>query len=212
MGAWTDYSKNKLTDSFWRGQTFTPPSTHYFGLLTSTHGPRANSTAYSTNNTISLTANDGIVHLYKCTTGGTTAASQSTLYPGAIGEAITDGTAVFTEQTTALNAGTAMVEPSGGAYARVSVPASLANFAGTQSAGSTTASSGTNGTTSNNGAITFPGPSGANWGYVWGVGTYDASTSGNPTSWEPLTTVKTINNGDAAPSFAAAAFTFQISK
>lgn len=47
-------------------------------------------------------------------------------------------------------------EVTGGSYARVAVTSSLANWAGTQSAGSTTASSGTGGTTSNNGAITFP--------------------------------------------------------
>lgn len=100
-------------------------------------------------------------------------------------------------------------EVSGGSYARVTVASSLANWAGTQSAGSTTASSGTGGTTSNNGAITFPAPS-ANWGVVTHVGIYDASSAGNLLMWSALTVSKTINNGDAAPSFAAAALTFQI--
>lgn len=52
-------------------------------------------------------------------------------------------------------------EPSSGAYARVAVTSSLANWAGTQSAGSTSASSGTGGTTSNNSAVTFPTSTGA---------------------------------------------------
>ncbi|HYW49727.1 MAG TPA: hypothetical protein VE861_03925, partial [Gemmatimonadaceae bacterium] len=43
-------------------------------------------------------------------------------------------------------------------YARVSYAASLANWAGTQSAGSTTVSSGTGGQTSNNVAIPFGAP------------------------------------------------------
>jgi len=205
MGTKTNYLRNKLVDWFWRAQTFTPPATHYFGLLTSTKGARANSTAYALNDTLSLTANDGKTHLYKVTTAGTSAAAQSTLYPGVDGEAITDGTMVATEQAAALRAGTA-VEVSGGSYARVAVTASLANFAGTQSAGSTSASSGTTGLTSNNAAITWPAPT-ANWGFVWGVATYDASTTGNPLEYGGLTTVKTVNNGDAAPSYPIAAFT-----
>lgn len=97
-------------------------------------------------------------------------------------------------------------EVTGGSYARVTVASSLANWAGTQSAGSTAASSGTGGQTSNNGAITFPSPT-ANWGTVTHFGIYDASTSGNLLYWAALTTPKTVNNGDSAPSFAAAALT-----
>lgn len=99
-------------------------------------------------------------------------------------------------------------EVSGNNYARVAVTASTTNFAGTQSAGSTTASSGTGGTTSNNGAINFPTPSGT-WGTVTHFGIYDASTSGNLLFWGALTTSKTINTNDVV-SFAAAALTVQI--
>lgn len=99
-------------------------------------------------------------------------------------------------------------EVSGGAYARVAVTSSLANWAGTQSAGSTVASSGTGGTTSNNAAITFPAPT-ANWGSITHFGIFDAATAGNLLLWSALTTAKTVNNGDAAPSFAAGALTFQ---
>ena len=97
-------------------------------------------------------------------------------------------------------------EVSGGSYARVTVASSMANWAGTQSAGSTTASTGTGGQTSNNNAITFPSPT-ANWGTVTHFGVYDASSAGNLLYWAALTTSKTINNGDAAPSFAAGALT-----
>lgn len=100
-------------------------------------------------------------------------------------------------------------EVSGGSYARVAVTSSLANWAGTQSAGSTTASTGTSGTTSNNNVITFPAPT-ANWGVVSHYAVYDASTGGNPIFYSAMTTPKTVNNGDAAPSFAAGALTFQI--
>ena len=97
-------------------------------------------------------------------------------------------------------------EVSGGSYARVTYASSLANWAGTQSAGSTSASSGTGGQTSNNNAITFPAPT-ANWGVVTHLGIYDASSGGNLLYWVALTASKTINNGDAAPSFAAGALT-----
>lgn len=104
---------------------------------------------------------------------------------------------------------TAGTEVAGGSYARVAVTSALANWAGTQSAGSTIASSGNTGTTSNNGTITFPAPT-ANWGTVTGFGIYDASSGGNLLIYAALSTSKTVNNGDAAPSFAAAALTFQI--
>ena len=114
--------------------------------------------------------------------------------------------ALFTANPTDSAAGT---EVSGGSYARVAVVGSLANWAGTQSAASTVASSGTGGTTSNNGTITFPAPT-ANWGVITGIAICDALTAGNELFFGALTTSKTVNNGDAAPSFAAAALTLQI--
>lgn len=95
-------------------------------------------------------------------------------------------------------------EVSGGSYARVSVPGSLAAWAGTQAAGSTAASSGTSGATSNNGVITFPAPS-ANWGVASHFALFDAASGGNLLFYGGLTTPKTINNGDPAPTFPAAA-------
>ena len=86
-------------------------------------------------------------------------------------------------------------EVSGGAYARVAVTSSLANWAGTQSAGSTTASSGTGGQTSNNIAITFPTP-GATWGTVTHFGIYDAATGGNLLFHGALSIAKTVNESD----------------
>lgn len=124
----------------------------------------------------------------------------------AIGTPATWYVALYTTCPTDSTGGT---EVSGGSYARVAVTASLANWAGTQSAGSTTASSGTGGTTSNNNAITFPAPT-ANWGVVNCWGLTDAASSGNLWIYAALTVPKTINNGDAAPSFAAGAATFQI--
>ena len=111
--------------------------------------------------------------------------------------------------TTNENPAAGGVEVTGGSYARVAVSSSLANWAGTQAAGSTVASSGTSGTTSNNGTITFPAPTAA-WGSIVGMGVFDAASAGNLLFFAPLTTSKTVNNGDPAPSFAAAQLTFQV--
>lgn len=124
----------------------------------------------------------------------------------ALGAPATMYVALYTACPTDSSAGT---EVSGGSYARVAVASSLANWAGTQSVGSTTASSGTGGTTSNNNVITFPAPT-ASWGVVTCWGLVDAITAGNIWVYSTLTQSKTINNGDAAPSFAAGAATFQI--
>ena len=130
-------------------------------------------------------------------TGATAAAGTgpATLYVG-----------LFTAAPTDTGGGT---EVTGGSYARVAVTSSLANWAGTQAAASTTASTGTSGTTSNNAAITFPAPT-ANWGVITSYAVFDATTGGNPLFYGTLTTSKTVNNGDTAPSFVAAALTFQI--
>ena len=104
--------------------------------------------------------------------------------------------------------GSPLVEVTGGSYARVAVTRSLANFAGTQAAGSTTASTGTSGTTSNNASIQYPAPT-ANWGTVVGIGIYDAASGGDLWFYSPLTTSRTINNGDAAPLFPIGALTYQ---
>ena len=101
-------------------------------------------------------------------------------------------------------------EVTGGAYARVAVTGSLANWAGTQGAGTTVASSGTSGATSNNIVITFPAPTAA-WGVVTGFSIMDALTAGNELFYGALTVSKTVNNGDSAPSFAAAALALTFS-
>lgn len=95
-------------------------------------------------------------------------------------------------------------EVTGGSYARVAITSSLANWAGTQAAGSTTASTGTSGTTSNNNAITFPAPT-ANWGTITSLAIFDAPTGGNPQYYGTLTVPRVVNSGDAAPVFAPGA-------
>ncbi|MDB6104062.1 MAG: hypothetical protein JWO52_4061 [Gammaproteobacteria bacterium] len=206
------------------------PQAFYMALFSINKGQRASSTAYVLNDVISLTANGGSggdnkQHLYYCTTAGTTAASQIAAngglgYPGVPAEAITDGTAVFTELSGVIDTGTGfpagLTEIVGGSYARVKVAAgtvvTLTDWAGTQSAASTTSSTGSGGTTSNNSAVTFPAPTG-NWAngsaQVGAAFLMDQLTGGNMWVWAPLTVPKSVSSGDAAPSFPAASFSFQ---
>ena len=125
------------------------------------------------------------------------------------GQAYTAPTTIYVALfTSACSDAAGGTEVSGGSDARPGLAASMANWAGTQSAASTTASTGTGGTTSNNVAINFATPS-AGWGTVTYIGLMDAVTSGNLLVCTALTTSKTINSGDSV-SFPAASLTNQI--
>lgn len=98
-------------------------------------------------------------------------------------------------------------EVTGGNYARQAVTASLANWAGTQGAGTTVASSGTGGTTSNNAAINWPTTT---WsGTVVSVRLWDAASAGNAWVCTPLGSNKTVNTGDGL-GFSSGSMTLQI--
>ncbi len=116
--------------------------------------------------------------------------------------------ALFTTTCTDAGPGTE-VSTSGTAYARQAVTASLANWAGTQSAGSTVASSGTGGTTSNNNAITWSASTSA-WGTVTSVGWMDASTAGNRWICLDLASSLNVSGSGFTVSFAAGQLSFQI--
>ncbi|TVO57532.1 phage tail fiber protein [Denitromonas halophila] len=100
-------------------------------------------------------------------------------------------------------------EPAGGAYARVAVTSSLANWAGTQGAGTTVASTGTGGTTSNNALISFP-ESTASWGNMQSVRWYDASTAGNAWICIDLSSAFNVSGAGVTLKFNAGTLQFQI--
>lgn len=220
MSGKSDYFENLMIDGFFRGGCLTTAGAA--GSSAVVKGIWTATTAYVVGDIVvphaSMTGAGG--KLLRCTTAGTTASTNTLAVPNP-GSTLSDGTVTWTAIATVpcfqnLYAGLLTAAPSdsgggteatGGSYARVAVASSLANWAGTQSAASTTASSGTGGQTSNNGAITFPPPTG-NWGLCTHLGIYDAPTSGNLVAWVALTVSKTVNSGDAAPSFAAAALTY----
>jgi hypothetical protein len=84
-------------------------------------------------------------------------------------------------------------EVSGGSYARAQLDPLDANY---------DAPVGGNGQFSNHAGLAFPAPT-ANWGTVVATAALDASTAGNFLIYGTLTTAKTVNNGDPAPSFGA---------
>ncbi len=55
---------------------------------------------------------------------------------------------------------------------------------------------GTATTATNAAAIEFDPASGGNWGTLTHAAIFDASTTGNMLAWAPLTTSRTINDGD----------------
>lgn len=87
--------------------------------------------------------------------------------------------ALFTAAPSDTGGGT---EVSGNAYARTAV------------GGMTVAGTAT--TATNDAAIEFAAASGGNWGTITHAAIFDASTAGNMLAWAPLTTSRTINDGD----------------
>jgi hypothetical protein len=104
------------------------------------------------------------------------------------------------------------VSTSGTGYARKQWnPSSSANWRNTQGTVSG-ASTGTSGTVVNDAAITFNAPVGSGWGSVTCFAIFDSDAGGsNNMHWYGmLTASKTVNAGDAAPSFQAGQLSIQI--
>lgn len=100
------------------------------------------------------------------------------------GETYTPPGSLYVALLTAASTSTHTELTSGG-VARVTVARSLSAWAGTQSDGSTTASSGTTGITSNNAAITFAASASASVSASY-IGIFDASSSGNLLEFFPI--------------------------
>ncbi len=191
MSKMSNYLENQIGKLLLCTQTAWKPSAIYIALFKATKGLWAASTAYSSNDTICPTTANG--RMYRCSTAGTSAATEPT-WPTTDGGTVSDGTAVWTEMTPDFDAATNLNEVSGGSYARVGVTQADAQW----NIPTTT------GLFDNVNAITFASPT-ANWGTIGAFGIYDASASGNLLIHGVLTTPKTVNNGDAAPSIAAGA-------
>lgn len=155
-----------------------------------------------------LIAFAGIAHAGALTDYGENKLVDALLRGQSIGTPVTWYIALYTDTCSDSGSGTE-VSTSGTAYARQAVTASLANWAGTQSAGSTTASSGSGGTTSNNNVITWSASTAA-WGTIQSVGWADASTAGNRWICINLTSSLAVSGAGFTVSFSAGQLSFQI--
>lgn len=183
VSALTNFAINKIQDALWRAQALGAPATLFFAAIrgkVGTSGLWLATTAYVVGDLIVPVTHNGRV--YRCTVAGTTAASQPT-FPTTDGGTVVDGTVTWTEMTPSFDANTNLTEPSGGAYARASLTASLANISGTQGAGTTVASSGTSGQVSINAALNFATAT-ADWGPILAIVVFDALTVGNAWEWQ----------------------------
>jgi hypothetical protein len=209
ISALSNFAINKIQDALNRAQALGAPATLYYAALrgkVGTSGLWLTLTAYAVGDWVVPVTHNG--RMYRCTTAGTTGASQPT-FPTTDGGTVADGTVVWTEGTPNLDANTNLVEPSGGAYARASLVASLANISGTQGAGTTTASSGTSGQVSNNVVIAFAQAT-ADWGPILAFARYDALTVGNLWDWSVCNSPIQILNG-AVLQIAAANWSLTLS-
>jgi hypothetical protein len=91
--------------------------------------------------------------------------------------------ALFTVAPTASSGGTELAT---GDYVRISYAPSLANWSGTQGAGTTSASSGTSGEISNNAEVEFSDGVDEAWNGIVAWGEFDASSGGNLLMWGPI--------------------------
>jgi hypothetical protein len=95
-----------------------------------------------------------------------------------------------------------------GGYGPATQAASLANWAGTQGGGTTVASSGTGGQTSNNNALTFGTP--ATTGTPQTLTHFAFCNGTTPWIVGGLSQSRIINNGDQAPTAAIGALTVTV--
>lgn len=169
--------------------------------------PNVTSSAIFAVGDIVKTVSDGTYHTITSIPNGTSItfapASASTITSGNVEAWAYTPPALFvalftTAPTDAYTSGSPTgTEVSAAGYARVAV---------TQADGTWAAPSGSPSATSNSGTITFGAPT-ANWGSIVAGGLIDtASGAGNLIYWNTLTTPKTVNNADPAPTFPAAAF------
>lgn len=189
----SNFLEDEVVKHVFRTGSFTKPTELHVGLIpvdliwTPT-------TAVSLNDLMVPTTPAG--NLFIVTTSGTTGGSEPTFdtNPGAT---TADASVVWTEMTLLLKAdtGTTIPEVTGGSYARVQRDPLDANW-----------DNPTPGDVDNAADIAFPSPT-ANWGIVAGFFIADAATLGNLLYFGVLTTTKTVNNGDAAPTFSAGALT-----
>jgi hypothetical protein len=207
LASLTTYANQKVQNALWQAAALGGPATWYVGLLVVPNpaGIWTASTAYSAGAYVipttfgSISGQQG--KIFKCTTAGTSAATQPT-WPTGEGATVVDNTITWTEVSLLFQAGTFTgAESTGTGYARQAVTANSTNFAGATSAEPCV--------TQNATAISGWAPT-ADWGYAVGVILADASTAGNIWDWGAMTSALDCPNG-SSPSIGVNALSLSIS-
>jgi hypothetical protein len=205
MTAFSNFLKNKIQDLIWRGNgaalagasiTLSEAPTYHVGLIGGAafpgRGMMGRSVAYKIGNYAWPETLNG--RLYRCTTAGTTGIEEPD-WPDIDGIEVTDGTAVWTEQTLALAAGEAP-EPSGNGYERQPWECNMATVMGGNLEASSGPSGGASGTVSNLQQVAFAPAHLKAWGAVWGIAIFDAEEGGNLLMFAPSDIPKFIDAKD----------------
>lgn len=208
MATGTSYfnSRSDEFENFWDRGTAIPggvPAGLYIGAIGAPAW--ASSTAYTVGQ-FCVSTHTGNCRLFKCTTAGTSGAADpfSTTGTETVGQTVADNTAVWTEQTNAIenqaDAAAFLSELSGNGYARVSI--GLADF---NPAAAIAGATSTGASDQNSAAINFAAATGA-WSPIVGFFTVDAATNGRYIRYWYLTSQLAIASGQY-PSFAVNAIT-----
>ena len=176
MPAQSTYLDNKLIDHANGVAAFSMPTIR-LALIKASAGISPRSTAVSLGQTTVPATPNG--HMYRCTTAGTTGASEPT-WPTGSGATVSDGTAVWTEMTPDFQGNANLTEADYTSYARVAL-------AGDMGAAS-------NGSAANSSLIAFPQATGGN-NVVAAWATFDAATGGNLLKFAVTNATLAVSNG-----------------
>jgi len=186
----TDYLEQKILEHIFKGTAYTAPSTLYLAMFVApTWTP---STAYTVGQFVIPTTYNttGPKRLYRCTTAGTSGTTEPT-WPTTFGATVNDGTAVWTEATPGIEAGTNLPpEVSGGGYSRKAIAAGTGWSAITDEAVTD------GGKYVANAADIDFGTATADWGQIVLALLMDAASAGNALYYLYVDTAKTVQNGD----------------
>jgi len=161
-GSKTDFGENAVLNVLF-GASVTAPTNWYLAAhVVSKWRPNQAYTA----GTFVYPSSGTPKRLYRCTTAGTTGSSEPN-WPDTADATVNDGTVVWTEATSALEAGTFPPEVSGNGYSRVTIANNTTNWPAA-----------TGGVKRNANAIVFPQATG-DWGVIGLFVFRDASSGGN---------------------------------
>lgn len=185
----TNYLEIKQRDHLFGTATFAKPTILGVALILANRNKWAASTAYVAN--ASAASADYVIpntangRIYRCTTSGTSAASEP-VFPVTNGGTVTDGTAVWTEATTQIEAGTFREVGAGVGYARAQNNPLDSNWDVTDQTGGAV----------NNLIVLVYGAATADWGTAFGTMIYDATTGGNPLIFSALAVPRQVLSSD----------------